>query len=502
MRVFGKPLTNNPLSNQARIVHSAECFSLEAITHMFDKKFELQDSLPESRESAMSFADLGLSSRVLHTLHSQGYIHPTSVQIQTIPAVLRGCDLVCIAQTGTGKTASFLLPIIEILSSHANASASPARHPVRALILTPTRELANQVSENTKVYCKYALLRSTVLFGGIDIAPQITKLKLGTEIIIATPGRLLDHIHQKTLNLSQVQILVLDEADRMLDMGFLPDLQRITKILPGSYQSLMFSATFSNQIRKLASNFLRNPTTIEVESTHSIANNVTQTIYHVDLKNKADTTSFIIQKYDLKQVIVFCNTRVGASKLSCYLETKGIRSLAIHGNKTQNERMATLEAFKNGTVEVLVATDVAARGLDIVELPCVINFDLPLSPEDYVHRIGRTGRAGASGDAISLYSDQDEHLLVDIENMIKQKITRSNIFFGTNSVSNHSSNSSKNNSCYSKTPTMHNEKIDSWFHRPYKPAEQKITDKNPVRISIGKKNRVQLAALLQSFPKR
>jgi superfamily II DNA/RNA helicase len=243
---------------------------------MFDTQSEIQDDQPEPRIAAICFADLGFSSHILRALYDQEYAHPTSVQKQSIPAILRGCDLVCVAQTGTGKTASFLLPLIQTLLPSANTSASPARHPVRALILAPTRELAHQVSENTKAYCKYTLLRSTVLFGGVDITPQISELNLGAEIVIATPGRLLDHVQQKTLNLSQVQILVLDEADRMLDMGFLPDLQRITRILPKLHQSLMFSATFSDQIKKLASNFLNNPIMIEVKKSNLTANNVAQ----------------------------------------------------------------------------------------------------------------------------------------------------------------------------------------------------------------------------------
>src|SRR6476469_1695792 len=354
-------------------------------------------------EPSVRFADFGLAPEILRALADQGYVNPTPIQAQAIPVVLQGRDVMGAAQTGTGKTAGFSLPIIQLLLAHANASASPARHPVRAWILTPTRELADQVAENVKAYCRFTPLRSTVVFGGIDMAPQTAALRAGVEIVIATPGRLLDHVQQKAINLSQTQILVMDEADRMLDMGFLPDLQRIINLLPKERQSLMFSATFSPEIKKLANSFLKNPVTIEVARSNATADNVTQILYKVAEDDKRDAVLHLIRGRDLKQILVFSNTKIGASRLSRHLEQEGVKASAIHGDKTQNERMAALEAFKQGTIEVLVATDVAARGLDISDLPCVINFDLPYNAEDYVHRIGRTGRAGATGDALSVY---------------------------------------------------------------------------------------------------
>ncbi len=382
---------------------------------------ENQSTIEQPASPAVRFEDFGLSPDILRALADQGYVHPTPIQAEAIPIVLQGRDVMGAAQTGTGKTAGFSLPIIQLLLAHASNSASPARHPVRALILTPTRELADQVAENVKAYCRHTQLRATVVFGGVDMAPQTAALRAGVEIVIATPGRLLDHVQQKTLNLSQTQILVMDEADRMLDMGFLPDLQRIINLLPKKRQNLMFSATFSTEIKKLAASFLNDPITIEVARSNATADKVTQVVYKVDEDAKRDAVVYLIRGRDLKQVLVFSNTKIGASRLSRQLEQEGVKASAIHGDKSQAERMAALEAFKNGTIDVLVATDVAARGLDIAELPCVINFDLPYNAEDYVHRIGRTGRAGASGDAISLYSDKDERLLVDIEKMIKHK---------------------------------------------------------------------------------
>jgi len=370
------------------------------------------------------FADFGLAPEILRALTDQGYVHPTPIQAEAIPVVLQGRDVMGAAQTGTGKTAGFSLPIIQLLMQHANPSMSPARHPVRALILVPTRELAVQVAENVKAYAKHTPLRATVVFGGMDMKPQTELLRAGVEIVIATPGRLLDHIEQKNVSLGQVQMLVMDEADRMLDMGFLPDLQRIINLLPKQRQNLMFSATFSPEIKKLANTFLNNPLTIEVARSNATADKVTQIVYKVDEGQKSDVVEHLIRSRNLKQVIIFSNTKIGASRLSTHLEKRGIKASAIHGDKTQQERMAALDAFKDGGVEVLVATDVAARGLDITDLPAVINYDLPYNAEDYVHRIGRTGRAGASGDALSVYSEKDERLLLDIEKLIKQTITR------------------------------------------------------------------------------
>ncbi|MFM7523157.1 MAG: DEAD/DEAH box helicase, partial [Betaproteobacteria bacterium] len=313
------------------------------------------------------FADFGLAQPILQALAEQGYQHPTPIQAQAIPVVLQGRDVMGAAQTGTGKTAGFSLPIIQQLLPNANTSASPARHPVRALILTPTRELADQVADNVKAYSRHTPLRSAVVFGGIDMAPQTAALRAGVEILIATPGRLLDHVQQKTLNLSQTEIFVMDEADRMLDMGFLPDLQRIINLLPKQRQNLMFSATFSPEIKKLAASFLKNPQLIEVARSNATAERVTQIIYKVEEDAKRDAVVHLLKQREIRQVIVFSNTKIGASRLARELERAGVKASAIHGDKTQAERMAALEAFKAGGIDVLVATDVAARGLDIAE---------------------------------------------------------------------------------------------------------------------------------------
>ena len=369
------------------------------------------------------FDTFGLAPDILKAIDEQGYTTPTPIQAQAIPVVLAGRDVMGAAQTGTGKTASFALPIIQHLLPAANTSMSPARHPVHALILTPTRELADQVAANVQAYAQHTALRSAVVFGGVDMNPQSAALRRGVEILIATPGRLLDHVQQKTANLSQVQILVLDEADRMLDMGFLPDLQRILNLLPKTRQTLLFSATFSPEIRKLAATYLRQPQTIEVARSNSTATNVMQIVYEVAEGDKTGAVVQLIRERGLKQVLVFCNSKIGASRLARQLEKNGVVAAAIHGDRSQNERMQALDAFKRGEIEALVATDVAARGLDIVELPTVINFDLPFNAEDYVHRIGRTGRAGASGDALSLCSASEKKQLADIEKLIKRSLT-------------------------------------------------------------------------------
>jgi superfamily II DNA/RNA helicase len=377
---------------------------------------------PAVTPTTATFDQFGLAPEILRAVSEQGYSTPTPIQAEAIPVVLSGRDVMGAAQTGTGKTASFSLPIIQRLLPAASTSASPARHPVRALILTPTRELADQVAANVQSYAKHTPLRSAVVFGGVDMNPQSAELRRGVEILIATPGRLLDHVQQKTANLGQVQILVLDEADRMLDMGFLPDLQRILNLLPKERQTLLFSATFSGEIKKLASTYLRNPQTIEVARSNSTATNVTQLVYEVAEGDKTGAVVQLIRERELKQVIVFCNSKIGASRLARQLERDGVVASAIHGDKTQNERMQALDAFKRGEIEALVATDVAARGLDIAELPAVINFDLPFNAEDYVHRIGRTGRAGASGDALSLCSPNERRQLAEIEKLIKKPL--------------------------------------------------------------------------------
>jgi superfamily II DNA/RNA helicase len=374
--------------------------------------------------NTVSFADLKLAPELLKALTESGYTTPTPVQAQAIPVVLEGHDLMAGAQTGTGKTAAFALPLLQKLLPHASSSTSPARHPVRALILVPTRELAVQVEESVKAYAKYTHLRSLVVYGGVDIKTQTPHLKTGVEILVATPGRLLDHIEQKTVLLNQVQVLVLDEADRMLDMGFMPALKRILALLPRQRQSLMFSATFSNEIKKLSEDFMNYPTLIEVARSNASAENITQKVYLVAQTDKHQLLAQILRGDDAKQVIVFTKTKLTASRLAKQLQREGVSADAIHGDKTQLERMQALDAFKQGKVAVLIATDVAARGLDIDHLPMVINYEIPHAAEDYVHRIGRTGRAGASGTAISLVSPEEERYLADIEKLIKTEIKK------------------------------------------------------------------------------
>lgn len=372
----------------------------------------------------MLFENLGLSAELLRAVTEQGYTEPTPIQAQAIPVVLEGRDLMAGAQTGTGKTAGFTLPLLQRLSVHASTSTSPAKHPVRALILTPTRELAIQVEESVKVYGKYVPLKSTVVYGGVNIKEQIAALKSGVEILVATPGRLLDHVEQKTVNLSMVQILVLDEADRMLDMGFMPDLKRIIALLPKNRQNLLFSATFADEIKKLADVLMNNPALIEVARRNAANENVTQTIYPVDNERKRELLAHLIKSRDMKQVLVFSRTKHGAGRLAQQLEREGISATSIHGDKSQQQRTQALTEFKDSTVRVLVATDVAARGLDIDQLPYVVNFDLPTVAEDYVHRIGRTGRAGSTGEAISLVCADELKMLADIERMLKRELPR------------------------------------------------------------------------------
>ena len=373
--------------------------------------------------AAVTFSDFGLHPDVLKAVTAAGYTKPTPIQAKAIPVVMAGHDVMAAAQTGTGKTAGFALPIINALMPSASHSASPARHPVRALIIAPTRELADQIHDNVKTYIQFTPLRSAAVFGGVDMQPQTNALRAGVEILIATPGRLLDHVQQKSVNLSQVQLLVLDEADRMLDMGFLPDIQRIINLLNPRRQNLMFSATFSDEIRKLAKRFLNEPKLIEVARPNTLAENVEQTVYHVPSEDlKRDAVGALIRERGIEQVIVFSNTKIGAGRLARHLQKEGFLAEAIHGDKSQQERLKTLDGFKAGEIKVLVATDVAARGLDIAELPAVINYDLPHSPEDYVHRIGRTGRAGASGMALSLMVDHDQKALAEIEKLTKRKL--------------------------------------------------------------------------------
>jgi ATP-dependent RNA helicase RhlE len=371
-----------------------------------------------------TFADLGLRPELLQAVAEQGYTTPTPIQVQAIPHVLAGRDVMGGAQTGTGKTAGFTLPLLQRLAHHANTSLSPARHPVRALILTPTRELAAQVEESVKAYGKHVPLRSLQVFGGVPMEPQTEGLRRGVEILVATPGRLLDHVQQRTLNLQQVEIFVLDEADRMLDMGFIPDVRRILALLPNRQQSLLFSATLTGEIRKLADSFLRDPVVVQVAPKLATAELVTHVAHPVPREKKREMLVRLIKARDMKQVLVFVATRIGANRLAYQLNREGVHATAIHGDRTQAERLQALDDFKAGKVGVMVATDVAARGLDIESLPFVVNFELPNSPEDYVHRIGRTGRAGAAGTAISLVCGEEAEKLAEIEKMIRLRIPR------------------------------------------------------------------------------
>ncbi|SAL28412.1 ATP-dependent RNA helicase 1 [Caballeronia turbans] len=369
----------------------------------------------------MSFDSLGLSEPLLRAVNELGYSSPTPIQLQAIPAVLKGGDLLAGAQTGTGKTAGFTLPILQRLSQLAPATGG-AKRPVRALILTPTRELAAQVEESVRAYGKYLKLKSTVMFGGVGINPQIDALRRGVDIVVATPGRLLDHMQQKTIDVSQLEILVLDEADRMLDMGFIHDIKRVLARLPAKRQNLLFSATFSDEIKALADNLLDSPALIEVARRNTTAEKVEQKIYPVDRDRKRELLTHLIRGNNWFQVLVFTRTKHGANRLAEQLTRDGISALAIHGNKSQSARTRALAEFKDQTLQVLVATDIAARGIDIDQLPHVVNFDLPNVPEDYVHRIGRTGRAGAEGEAVSLVCVDEHQLLKDIERLIKRPI--------------------------------------------------------------------------------
>jgi ATP-dependent RNA helicase RhlE len=374
---------------------------------------------------SMSFSALGLSAELVRAVSEKGYSEPTPVQNQAIPLILQGRDVLAGAQTGTGKTAGFTLPLLQRLSANPQTAG---RRPVRALILTPTRELAAQVGESVATYGKHLSLKSTIIFGGVGINPQIAALRSGVDILIATPGRLLDHVGQRTVDLSKVEILVLDEADRMLDMGFIRDIRKILALLPahghGGRQNLLFSATFSEEIKQLAGGLLHNPALIEVARRNTTADLVSQVIHPVDRTRKRELLSYLIGSQNWRQVLVFTRTKHGANKLAEQLGDDGIKSAAIHGNKSQGARTKALADFKKGSVRVLVATDIAARGLDIDQLPHVVNYELPNVPEDYVHRIGRTGRAGCEGEAVSLVCIDERDFLRDIERLIKHEIPK------------------------------------------------------------------------------
>lgn len=368
----------------------------------------------------MLFTDLGLSQSILRAIHEEGYSSPTPIQEKSIPAVLKGGDLLAAAQTGTGKTAGFTLPILQRLTSVTKPGSG--KRQLRVLILTPTRELAAQVQESVMTYGKYTGLKSTVIFGGVGANPQIKAIAAGLDILVATPGRLLDLMSQNCVSLSAIEILVLDEADRMLDMGFLRDIKKILAALPKQRQNLLFSATFSTEIKALADDLLNSPELIEVARSNSTNEAIAQLIHPVDRTKKHPLLAHLINTNDWKQVLVFTRTKHGANKLVTQLEKDGISSLAIHGNKSQSARTKALADFKDGKITALVATDIAARGIDIDQLPHVVNYDLPNVPEDYVHRIGRTGRAGSNGVAVSLVCVDEHQMLKDIEKLIKQKL--------------------------------------------------------------------------------
>ncbi|MBL8352448.1 MAG: DEAD/DEAH box helicase [Burkholderiaceae bacterium] len=370
----------------------------------------------------MKFTELGLAEPLLRAIADQGYDTPTPIQAQAIPAVLKGGDLLAGAQTGTGKTAGFTLPMLQRLSSEPAKKDARGRIAIRALILTPTRELAAQVEESVRTYGKYLRLSSMVMFGGVGMQPQIDRLRKGVDILVATPGRLLDHHQQGTLDLSQVQIFVLDEADRMLDMGFIHDIRKVLAIVPAKKQSLLFSATFSDEIKTLADRLLNSPALIEVARRNATAETIAQKVHPVGRDQKKALLAHLIKSGDWHQVLVFTRMKHGANRLAEFLEDEGISAMAIHGNKSQGARTKALADFKAGELQVLVATDIAARGIDIDMLPHVVNFELPNVPEDYVHRIGRTGRAGAQGEAISLVCVDEDIFLRDIEKLIKRSI--------------------------------------------------------------------------------
>jgi len=369
----------------------------------------------------MAFTRLKLSQPLLRAVAQQGYTEPTPIQAKAIPLIIEGKDVLAAAQTGTGKTAGFTLPLLERLTHHTPAMK---RHQIRALVLTPTRELAAQVAESFQLYGKHLPFRSTVIFGGVGIHPQLATLRRGVDVVIATPGRLLDIAGQKGIDFSALETLVLDEADRMLDMGFIHDIKKLMKLMPHRRQTLLFSATFSPEIKQLAGSFLHHPVTVEVARENTTVEAITQAVYPVDKVRKRSLLAQLILENQWEQVLVFTRTKHGANRLTQYLEEKGINAAAIHGNKSQGARTKALAGFKAGQIRVLVATDIAARGIDIEQLPHVVNYELPNVPEDYVHRIGRTGRAGMSGEAVSLVCIDEHKLLRDIEKFIRKPIPK------------------------------------------------------------------------------
>ena len=378
----------------------------------------------------MTFGSLGLCDELLHTVVEQGYTTPSPIQIQAIPAVLSQRDVMAVAHTGTGKTASFTLPLLQLLAAEYSqndiiqSSPSQQSQRVRALIITPTRELAVQVALSVQNYSRHMNIRSAAVFGGVRIEPQVSQLQAGLDVLVATPGRLVDLYNQQAVNFEQLEILVLDEADRMLDLGFIDDIRHIQTLLPNKPQTLMFSATFSKEIKSLAKGMLNNPILIEVAALKSTFDRIKQKLHPVEKGRKSEVLIHLIKKNHWRQVLVFSRTKQGADNLVIQLEKAGVNAASIHANRTQHARTLALESFKNGNVVVLVATDIASRGIDVNQLPCVVNFDLPYVPEDYVHRIGRTGRAGTSGLAISLFSEDESKQLQSIERLIGRKLER------------------------------------------------------------------------------
>ncbi len=450
--------------------------------------------MDDTSATKLLFTSLELDPPILRAIEETGYTEPTPIQAQAIPHVIAGRDLMAMAQTGTGKTAAFTLPMLQRLLPHASTSASPARHPIRALILAPTRELAIQVHESVVTYSKHLPLRTTVVYGGTDIKAQKPALMNGVEIVVATPGRLLDHVESRNLQLNQVQILILDEADRMLDMGFMPDLKRILALLPKQRQTLLFSATFSGDIKKLAQEFLVDPVTVETARRNAAGENIKQSVCMVEQHGKFHALVELIRARGVKQVLIFTRTKLSAAHVAKQLERNGIPADAIHGDKTQRERIEALDAFKAGTVMALVATDVAARGLDIDQLPLVINFELPTHAEDYVHRIGRTGRAGAFGEAVSLVDSEEERRLVEIEKLLNRKFPREPAPASTSAP-----HSNYHKPFKPAPPRSHHKSApaDDWFSKPYEPATNVKAAEEP-RAAPANKPHKQVAAIFKN----
>jgi len=425
----------------------------------------------------MSFAQLGLTEELLKAVADQGYITPTPVQLKAIPLILEGKDVLAGAQTGTGKTASFTLPLLQRLAENHDPHQKP--HRVRALILVPTRELAAQVYESVKIYGAHLPLHVEAVVGGASIGIQTRQLRRGCDIVVATPGRLIDHIQQRNINLSNIEILVLDEADRMLDMGFMPDIKQLMALIPKKRQSLLFSATVPNAIKSLAAQLLNNPVEVEVAKQNATAENVSEQVYGIGREYKRELLSYLIGSNNWKQVLVFVRTKHGADRLEKQLIEDGIRTAALHGDKTQGARNKALEQFKTGKVQVLVATDIAARGLDIEDLPHVVNFDLPQVPEDYIHRIGRTGRAGANGVALSLVCPEEAYYLVEIEKLLKRQIPRV-ADTGYEPVSLKIMDAPKKNAAHKDTGKKDMRHTKKPAARGAKPADSKRTDSKRV----------------------